>query len=172
MRASVEFIKDKLRNNLIGVEVGVEAGLHAFEINKCLNMKKLYLVDIWGEYKQGTGIYNYKANYERVKKKFRKNKNILIIKGKSNEIVGRFADKSLDFVYIDANHQYEYVRNDIELWTKKVKTNGYVCGHDYFDKFPGVIKATNEFVKKYNYKLFNKTNKPISADWWFKKEEI
>ena len=170
MRTSIEFIKNKLGNNLIGVEIGVEAGLHAFEVNKCLDIRKFYLVDIWGKYKQETGFYNYEVNYERVKKKFKNNKNVFVIKGKSIEIANRFTDNSLDFVYIDANHQYEYVRNDIEFWTKKVKINGYVCGHDYFDKFPGVIKATNEFVKKYNYKLFTKKNKPISADWWFKKE--
>jgi hypothetical protein len=40
-------------------------------------------------------------------------------------------DESLDFVFIDANHVYDYVKSDILLWSKKVKIGGYIIGHDY-----------------------------------------
>lgn len=43
----------------------------------------------------------------------------------------RFQDNSLDFVFIDANHHYEFVKKDIEAWFPKVKTGGYIGGHDY-----------------------------------------
>jgi hypothetical protein len=42
-----------------------------------------------------------------------------------------FADESLDVVYIDANHAYDFVKQDIELWYPKVKKGGYIGGHDY-----------------------------------------
>ena len=42
-----------------------------------------------------------------------------------------FSDESLDFVYIDANHAYDFVKQDIELWWPKVKKGGWLCGHDF-----------------------------------------
>ena len=53
-------------------------------------------------------------------------------------------DHSLDFVFIDADHGYEAVRQDITDWTPKVKPGGWVGGHDYSPKFPGVIQAVKE----------------------------
>jgi len=43
----------------------------------------------------------------------------------------RYEDHSLDFVYLDASHDYESVRADIEAWTPKVKPGGVIAGHDY-----------------------------------------
>jgi hypothetical protein len=52
----------------------------------------------------------------------------------SSEIASNmFQDESLDFVYIDANHAYDFVKQDIELWYPKVKKGGYLWGHDYID---------------------------------------
>jgi hypothetical protein len=55
-------------------------------------------------------------------------------------------DGSLDFVFIDANHSYEGCKHDIEAWLPKLKDHGLLCGHDYSEKFPGVIQAVNEFA--------------------------
>ena len=43
-----------------------------------------------------------------------------------------FKDESLDFVYIDANHEFRYIAEDLAEWTKKVRKGGIVAGHDYF----------------------------------------
>jgi hypothetical protein len=51
-----------------------------------------------------------------------------------------------DFVFIDAGHSYEAARQDIALWTPKVRPGGWLGGHDYHPKFPGVIRAVNEAV--------------------------
>lgn len=56
-----------------------------------------------------------------------------------------YEDNSIDFVYIDANHKYDYVKNDIEAWFPKVKKGGVIAGHDYDKNWPGVIKAVDEF---------------------------
>jgi cephalosporin hydroxylase len=61
----------------------------------------------------------------------------------SEEASGLYDDESLDFVFIDAAHDYDNVINDITLWYPKVKTGGVVAGHDY--PWPGVEKAVNEF---------------------------
>jgi predicted O-methyltransferase YrrM len=52
-------------------------------------------------------------------------------------------DRSLDFVFIDADHSYEAVRQDIKDWKNKVKPGGWFGGHDYSRKFPGVIEAVD-----------------------------
>ncbi|MBI5684050.1 MAG: class I SAM-dependent methyltransferase [Verrucomicrobia bacterium] len=41
-----------------------------------------------------------------------------------------FPDKSLDFVFIDGNHGYSYVKQDILAWLPKIKPGGVICGHD------------------------------------------
>jgi len=48
------------------------------------------------------------------------------------EAVEDFEDESLDFVYIDANHEFRYIAEDLCEWTKKVKKGGIVSGDDYF----------------------------------------
>ena len=77
-----------------------------------------------------------------------------------------YQDNSLDFVFIDAFHQYEDVLEDIKVWLPKVKVGGILAGHDYGHQ--GVNKAVNEFFsgKKYD----------IEEDCWIytkqKEEEI
>ena len=44
-----------------------------------------------------------------------------------------FLDNSLDFVFIDANHTFEYVVNDIAEWSKKVRPGGIISGHDFLN---------------------------------------
>ena len=57
----------------------------------------------------------------------------------------QFEDNSLDFVHIDASHEYEDVLNDIKSWYPKVKPGGMITGDDYL--WPGVNKAVNEYFK-------------------------
>jgi hypothetical protein len=74
--------------------------------------------------------------------------NIRKLKMKSNEAVNLFEDKSIAIAYIDAIHTREGVKNDIKLWLPKIKKGGFITGHDYQGKFPGVIKAVNELLGK------------------------
>ena len=65
----------------------------------------------------------------------------------SLEAAGQFEDESLDFVFIDASHEYEDVKADIMAWMPKVKRGGVLAGHDYYvnyDYFPGVKRAAKE----------------------------
>lgn len=56
-----------------------------------------------------------------------------------------FAPRSLSFVFIDADHRYESVRQDIEAWCGKVKPGGILAGHDYRTPYwPGVTQAVDE----------------------------
>ena len=68
--------------------------------------------------------------------------------GKSEDIHGLFKDNSHDVVYIDGCHEYECVKQDIKLFYPKIKSKGFLCGHDYNDLWPGVKSAVHEFVSE------------------------
>ena len=57
-----------------------------------------------------------------------------------------YKDNSLDFVFIDAAHDYESVKKDINAWYPKVKKEGIIGGHDY-TWCDDVRRAVNEFFK-------------------------
>lgn len=53
---------------------------------------------------------------------------------------------SFDLIFLDASHDYENVKSDIEAWIPLLKEGGILAGHDYDPQFPGVIRAVNELV--------------------------
>lgn len=53
-----------------------------------------------------------------------------IVSADSAEAAKSFPDASLDFVFIDANHEDDAVRRDISAWLPKVKPGGILAGHD------------------------------------------
>ena len=58
-----------------------------------------------------------------------------------------FDDHSLDLVFIDANHTYEHVTEDLAAWYPKIRDGGILSGHDWSDDFPGVEKAVREYFE-------------------------
>jgi hypothetical protein len=83
-----------------------------------------------------------------------------------SSVAAELAIGSFDFIYIDANHSYEEVREDLRLWFPKVKLGGIIGGHDYgFSAFPGVKQAVDEFCAKHRVKL----NVEPQTVWWAEK---
>lgn len=87
-----------------------------------------------------------KIDYE---KEFRNNMSLLeypypatVIPRESHIAANEFRDNSLSFIMIDASHDYENVKKDIETWWPKLKVGGLFSGDDY--DWPGVTKAVNE----------------------------
>jgi predicted O-methyltransferase YrrM len=158
----------------IGVEVGVERG----NFSRLIASQwpgKLVCVDMWEQEEiQATALIN--LNPQGVKSPFS------MIKSPSVDAAKLFGDETFDFVYIDANHDYEHCSQDIEAWFPKVRHGGLVAGHDYLDwtidqgapvNF-GVKQAVTEFCTKHGYKLHLTTDDfwqgvPYQT-WWFKKE--
>ena len=168
IRPSFSFMKDIFDKKLvIGVEIGVYQGKNSQFILKGLNIKKLFLVDIWDDYEGIDHIWHNKNNYDIVLGKFKNNKRIQIIKNTSVDACKLFENNSLDFIYIDANHKYSYVYDDISLWYPKVKIGGIISGHDIMLKsgnYP-ILNAVKDFC------FINHINYEISApDWFFIKE--
>jgi hypothetical protein len=70
--------------------------------------------------------------------------------GKSENFANLFKNKYYDVVYIDGCHDYDCVKQDIELYYPKIKQNGFLCGHDYTDSWPGTKLAIQEFFAQNN----------------------
>jgi predicted O-methyltransferase YrrM len=134
------------------VEVGAWKGHSICYLGNLLKDKnvKIYAVDLWDE------TYKYEDNPRLKKQKvilhdiFKQNlKNnglndkIIDIKSLSWEAASNFRDEEVDFVFIDADHEYESVIKDIKAWLPKIKKNGIISGHDYFNPC-GVKKAVDE----------------------------
>lgn len=66
----------------------------------------------------------------------------------SLEGAAKFADKSLDYVFLDASHSYEDVKADILAWLPKIKPGGTLAGHDWSSYWPAVVRAVSEVLKK------------------------
>lgn len=75
-----------------------------------------------------------------------RHRNVTKWKMRSSEAAGHFADHSLDFVYIDADHHEKYVREDIRLWLPKIRPGGLLAGHDYSPEERGVRRAVDDLV--------------------------
>ena len=87
--------------------------------------------------------YNFCCN------RFKKFSNVKIIKDSSENSVKNFEDNYFDFIYLDGNHNYSYVKQDLEMWYPKLKNKGIICGDDWSRPY-GVMKAATEFAYKNN----------------------
>jgi len=87
--------------------------------------------------------------HENILKKINNNTNINFIRKQSKSAVNHFEDDSLDFVFIDAIHLYENVKEDIRIWLPKLKSGGILSGDDFLSEFPGVIQAVKELLPGY-----------------------
>jgi hypothetical protein len=131
------------RPHTFGAEIGVKtADTSAFLLSKLPDLHTLYCVDPWEYYpgmELGCTKHGRWPNPEMSEGDYRVALRRLapfgdrarILRLKSSEAAPLVPDASLDFIFIDANHAYEFVKEDIGLWLPKVKIGGLVTGHDY-----------------------------------------
>lgn len=127
----------------VGVEIGVERAVFSRHIAKTAST--LYCVDPWlwqPGYREHVTQESLDTFYKEAQERMRAF-NCYFIRKTSMDAVLDFDNESLDFVYIDANHDYDNVKRDIQEWSKKVKKGGIVSGHDYVPK-TGVVRAVGE----------------------------
>ncbi len=141
-------------------EIGVFNGAFSQSIIDTINPRRLFLVDIFSGQmisgdKNGENVeqINLYQSYFNLYKKYLNNPSVSLYRGPSGHFLNLLPDGYLDFIYIDGDHSYKGVKIDIELARKKVKSGGYICGHDYTVQFPGVIQAVDEFCANYKTKL-------------------
>ena len=137
-RSSLQYLKG------VGVEVGTWQGGFSEGILDCPLIKKLYCVDPYkhfdnDEYPDGMNDlsqYQFDDLFQSVSSRLvsRFGDRVEFIRKLSTDAAAGFDDESLDFVYIDGNHDYKYVLSDLSAWYPKVKPGGFVCGDDVYSR--------------------------------------
>jgi hypothetical protein len=147
-------------------EIGVEFG--GFTDIYYRENSEIHLIDMWCT--EGNDYYFSKKEgqvelgYEKVLSKYKDKTNVKLIKMKSSEASKLYDDEYFDWIYIDADHTYESVLEDIKMWLPKLKKGGVISGHDFdpsdddlnFSLY-GVEKAVKEIFGD-NFKLTKESN--------------
>jgi hypothetical protein len=135
----------------VGAEIGVFDGYFSEFMCQTIPNLKLYSIDAWEVY-PGYRDHKFESSMRKAEAKARERLDpygVTIIKKFSKDAAKDIPDESLDFVYIDGNHEYHSVKEDIEFWAPKVKRYGIVAGDDYYMTRAGnlgVIQAANEYA--------------------------
>ena len=109
------------------------------------------LKNIYYRYILKTDPYSY-VSVKKLLSKFKNNINI--IKGDSNYILKKINISEFDYVFLDGGHKYQTVKNDLECLLKIIKNYGTIFCDDYNLTYaPGIKKAIDEFVLKYDFNL-------------------
>lgn len=119
----------------IGVEVGVASGEYSKILCDANPQMTLYGVDPFiplRDYRDYTKRDTFRRLQSEAEEKLLGLRNYTFIRETSMEAVKDFKDKSLDFVYIDGNHNFQNVTNDIVEWSRKIRPGGIISGHDFF----------------------------------------
>jgi hypothetical protein len=118
--------------------------------NPAESLKKAFVES--GYYKDGL-IESLKYAYLEVDNIFKNNENVVLLKGASKDFYSKFEDKSVDFLYIDGNHRYDYVLADLERWAPKISDTGIIILDDIYVSSIGkmqhlsALEALSTFLK-------------------------
>jgi Methyltransferase domain len=150
-----------------GVEVGVKLGKFSDFLLARWPGEKLISVDPWLAAGPDDYVDHANVSQDEHERSYRETCQRLAKYGDRSEIwrqtslqaADQIEDGTLDFVYLDARHDYESVKEDLEAWFPKVRAGGIVAGHDYADgSFPsgdfGVKRAVDEFFARLHLPVF------------------
>ncbi len=170
----------------VGVEIGVSWGRNLEDYCKAgLTMSG---VDPWSNYEDHqyrpiaslSSKYNKKIEdvYKLAVRRLSKYPNCTLIRKTSMEALADFPKRSLDFIYIDANHLFGYVAMDLMKWADKVKRGGMIAGHDYYStKRDRSIRQVGNVVDAYvktnditNWYVLGQKNEDRKIDEKFDRE--
>ena len=162
------YILEQLNKNSKLVEVGVWKGDFSRQILNISSPKLLILVDSWtfdekvrgcapqvnGEEPLNQHFFDQAKN--DTFNKFENIQNVHILDLNSLDASNNYEDNFFDYIYIDAEHTYKAVTNDLKVWYPKLKKNGILFGDDYYwreeDDTLSLHKAYQEFIVKNNIK--------------------
>ena len=167
-RELLPLVLNELELKGVGVEIGVKEGKFSERLLRLWEGRVLYSVDPWREF--GSTEYIDVSNVpqqqqdalylQTIRRLLPFERRSAVWRLTSKEAAEILPDDSLEFCYIDADHSYRGVSEDIRLWHPKVKRGGVLAGHDYvpdgnywFGEF-GVQRAVNEFVEASKLDLF------------------
>ena len=125
------------------IELGCYKGRSLCSVADIIKRKdiKVYVVDIFTGTECEIKEPNYRKEFEDNCKRF--GIEPTVFEGTTNEHCDYFGDNVFDLIFVDADHRYEAVKQDLENWEPKLKIGGTICGHDY-GNWEGVGRAVNE----------------------------
>jgi len=177
-----EFFKE------MGYTVGAEIGVYKGEFTEkfCKAGLKMYAIDPWHSYSGAGRASKDQARqeflYQHTQRTLTPYNDCTIIRKTSMDAVPWFKDRSLDFVYIDGDHNFKHVAQDIYEWTWKVRLGGVVAGHDYFTTNPRarnlichVGSVVDAYIKVFgikNWYIFGRDDKSdgYALSWFWIRE--
>ena len=157
------FLIESLPGDSVGAEIGVHNGDFSARLLTALRPWKLHLIDPWIHHtdeayrdawyggRAADGQKEMDARYQAVCRRFARDIRcgVAVVHRKTSaEALAELSEQSLDWVYIDGNHRYEYVMEDLRLSLARTRVGGLVTGDDYGDGGwwqGGVKKAVDEF---------------------------
>lgn len=153
--ADVDPVLPWIKPGWIGAEIGVSRGVSARALLEH-GVRFLYLVDPWmkyPEYREAVNVNDPDDYWEGIYQECHKKviscypSRHAVLRMTSAE-AARYIPQQLDFVWVDANHQYEFVISDLRLYWPKIKPGGVLCGHDFTDNGNTcqVSRAVNDFL--------------------------
>lgn len=135
------------------LEIGVFYGIHAIQVSERLTNpdSKVYCIDPWQDYDEYS---EYKGNQNKIWNAFNENlskcperNKFEIRRGFSDNIVPTFKDEFFDIIYVDGNHETEYVYKDGCMSFQKLKKSGYMIFDDY--DWEETKKGIDRFIYEY-----------------------
>jgi hypothetical protein len=159
-----DFLLRRMPPGGVCAEVGVFRAEFSERILRIASPRVLHLIDPWKyesseEYSEtiyggekGGSQAAMDAMHDAVLRRFRREVRegrVVVHRGTSAEVGPRIPEGSLDWVYIDGNHLYEFARADLESFYPRVRTGGFLTGDDYAPGGwwkGGVMRAVDEFV--------------------------
>ena len=166
-----DFLLNMFPRYSVGCEIGVHKGHFSRRILYIVEPQRLHLIDPWkfeveSVYdkslygcKRGVSQEHLNHRCNNVKKWFSDEilcGQVIVHRGYSHQMWKHFEDEYFDWVYIDGNHLYEFVKMDLEFFYKKVKIGGLIAGDDYETKDwwdNGVKRAVDEFISQYSVEV-------------------
>ena len=154
-----------------GVEVGVREGAFSEVLCKYMPDLDLTCVDPWSvaDYRSSMLGQEQQDKYYATCVERMKPYSAKIVRLPSMEAVRDIPDESLDFVYIDGSHEFDDVMRDIIEWSKKVRKDGIVSGHDYYRfKKAGVVQSVDLYTYMHSINEWYLTDDKTPSFFWAK----
>jgi methyltransferase family protein len=161
-----DLVLRKMPRKAVCAEIGVFSGDFSARILTATCPRRLHLIDPWKFEPDPTyerAVYGgvniegqpaMDALHETVRQRFAReihSGNVIVHRSAAAEAAAEFADEYFDWVYVDGNHQYEFVLLDLESYYPKVKAGGFLVGDDYGVEgwwHGGVTRAVRDFAQR------------------------
>ena len=146
----IDVIKHTGLKNILMCEIGSFRGESAATFMATGLVDKIYCIDPWPEQylevQHEEPMSEVEADFDSRLAKY--GYRVIKMKMTSDTAKETLIDNFFDLVYIDGIHQYENCKADILNYLPKIKSTGFIAGHDYNPTWPGVQTAVNEILGK------------------------